>query len=123
VETLAVVGEKMAKYKLKIAARQFFDKKFHDKVEPLDYWHDRFINATLLDEVEKVFVELGHQVDDVRTDISGWRSNHNEPKALFYFTVNVMDITSREYDQINRAEVLDEIQAVLNRYFKESSLD
>ena len=108
----------MGKYKLKKEARQFFDEKYHTKIYPLSIWEKELISINLLDEVENVYVDYGVKTSPNSSNLSGWSSNDGNPKAHFEFTVNVLDIENRSYESVKVAEVIDEIQKVLNKYFK-----
>lgn len=103
------------KYKLKKDARQFFDEKYHEKIQPLEYWNEITVHKNLLDEVERCYIDYGHEFG-TRTDLSGWTSIGN--KAEFRFTLNVTDINNTDYDKVNVAELMDEMQKVCNKYFK-----
>lgn len=107
----------MSHYKLKKEARQFFEEKFHKEVKPLKYWESLIISERLLDEVDKVYIEYGKKIGD-RTELCGWSSNDGYPVARFEFTVYVNDMSDTNYENVKVSDVMDEIQAVLNKYFK-----
>lgn len=65
-----------------------------------------------------VYVDYGVKTSPNGYNLSGWSSNNGNPKAHFEFTVNVLDIEIRSYESVKVAEVIDEIQKVLNKYFK-----
>lgn len=108
----------MTRYKLKKAARQFFDKKLHEEIKPLEFWNKKTISANLLDEVDKVYIDFGIKRSESTTDLKGWNNNNEDPNAHFHFTVYVNDMQYVDYKNIEIAEVMDEIQKVLNVYFK-----
>lgn len=104
-------------YKLKKEARQFFPGDLSYKTMPLERWESLIIPVNLLDEVEKVYIDFGRK-DGIRTDLRGWSSNDGSPNAHFEFTVRVNDIENEEYKEVSIPDVMDEIQKVLNKYFK-----
>ncbi len=108
----------MNKYRLKKDARQFFDEKFHDKISSLEFWEKEIISINLLDEVENVYVEYGIKSSENGTSLKGWGDGYGNPKAQFHFTVNVKDISCKKYDTVKIPELMDEMQKVLNRFFK-----
>ena len=108
----------MAKYKLKKEARQFFDEKFHEKIYPLDVWKKEVISIKLLDEVDNVYIDFGIKSSESGTSLQGWCSDNGNPKAHFHFTVNVTDISNSNYESVNIPHVMDEMQKMLNKYFK-----
>lgn len=107
------------KFKLKKQARQFFDEKYHKAIKELKYWQEEKIRSELLDEVDAVYVDYGHEhtlSSGTRcSDLSGWDSE----KAQFKFTVNILDIKNTDYEKIKVAEMMDEIQKTLNKYVKQ----
>lgn len=111
----------MARYKLKKEARQFFEENLHKEIKPLQFWLDERISERLLDEVDKVYINYGIKTSESAAQLCGWSSNNGEPNAHFHFTVIVDDMSLNDYKNIEIAEVMDEIQKVLNKYFKECS--
>lgn len=111
----------MSKYKLKKEARQFFEEKLHKEIKPLKFWNEETISERLLDEVDKVYVDYGIKASESRTDLCGWSSNNGEPNAHFEFTVRVNDMPNDDYKNVKIADVMDEIQKVLNKHFKKWS--
>lgn len=108
------------KYKLKIDARRFFDEKHHTDVCELKYWKDHEIPIQVLDEVDRVYIDLGHEYSlstgTKSRSISGWKNDGKE--AHLNFSLKVLDIEHKEYKSINVPEVMDEIQKVVNKYFR-----
>jgi len=49
------------KYKLKVEARKFFDEKHHTEMYDLKTWNAMGIPIQVLDEVEMVYIEYGHE--------------------------------------------------------------
>ena len=109
----------MTKFRLKKEARQFFKEKFHYEVKPLDYWESHIISPNLLDEVDRVYVEFGTKYTESETKLKGWSSNNGDPNAYFNFTVYVNNMGAKDYRNVNIPDVMDEIQKVLNRFFKD----
>lgn len=103
------------KYKLKPEARQFFGDKYHTQIGDLKLWKSTGIPIELLDEVELVYVQLGHERDN-SSSLCGW--SLKGPEAHFHFTIKVRDIDNTQYQEIDRAKLIDEIQKVTNRFFK-----
>lgn len=112
----------MTKFRLKKEARQFFEQKdFIRSILPLSVWVDHHrIPEELLEIVEPVYVSYGHErisPTGVRTaNLAGWSGE--EKQAHFEFTVWVNDIEAEDYGNIKVAELMDEMQKVLNRYFR-----
>ncbi len=113
----------MTKYKLKKKARQFFDEKFHEKIFSLEFWQKETISINLLEEVENVYVDYGIKSSELGTSLKGWDSNNGNPKAQFHFTVNVNEISNKNYDRVKIPELMDEMQKVLNKFFKRFTND
>jgi hypothetical protein len=111
-----------AKYKLKKEARQFFDSKYHTAIYPLSIWQKEGIPIQLLEEVQRVHIQSGHKKEcsdgTEYTNISSWNKDRNH-SSEFMFTVHVKDVKCSEHDKISVAEMMDEMQRVLNRYFKQ----
>jgi hypothetical protein len=103
-------------YRLKKEARQFFGEQEKGAAKPLDWWQGQCISRVLLDEVEMVYVQYGQVVDALRTSLCG----HEGPKqkAHFHFTVYIEGMSDKEYDKVDVIAVMDEVQKVLNRFFK-----
>lgn len=104
------------KYKLKVKARIFFDDKFHTSVEALSWWENHVIGLPLLDEVNKIYVEYGHEASPKCKMLKGWSSEGGI--AHFPFTVNINEVTCKDHEEVDVCEVMDEIQKVLDKYFK-----
>lgn len=110
----------MDKYRLKPDARKFFDKKLHHENQKMIWWQKYYgIPIELLDEVEMVYIDYGHsyklESGTKTANLQGWQSDGR--KARFHFTVKIDDIEHKDYDKINLADVMQEIQTVLNDYF------
>lgn len=106
----------MKKYKLKADARKFFKKDFSTQVKDLIWWNKNLISEELLDECSMVTVEYGHKRNESYTTLSGWDGNTKEAK--FEFTVKVLDMENKDYTGVKVCCVMDEIQKVLDKYFK-----
>lgn len=106
------------KYKLKVNARQFFSKEYARHIEPMTFWKSVEVPIQLLDEVDLVYVDYGHEsVLDSGTkynSLSGWRKE----EADFKFTIKVQEMTSKEYNEVNIHELMDEFQKIANKFFK-----
>ena len=114
-----------SKYRLKKEARQFFDKKYHDKINNLKQWNSYGIPIQVLNEVERVYIDYGHdrlsEKGDVKSSsLSGWESKQKDSdgQAHYCFTVKVQDISRVTNEKVEACKLLDEIQKVLNKYFK-----
>lgn len=103
------------KYKLKEAARQFFDKDTARRIDTLDCWQKQTIPIQLLEEVSNVHIEYGHK-NGIRTDLCEWK-NEGEV-AEFKFTVVVSEIGNKDYESVSIPYVMDKIQKVLDEVFK-----
>jgi len=107
--------------KLKKKARQFFEIQYHKEIKPLKFWQSLNIHLNLLDEVELCYIDYGHteklSESATCTSLCGWTYEGN--KATFRFTLNVSDIEHSQYDKVKIAEVMDEMQKVANKYFKD----
>ncbi len=108
----------MEKYKLKVAARQFFKKSLHDDIYELSIWKKEGIPIELLDEVDKVYINYGHE----RTHRDGYKSSDlqgwDKEKAEFKFTIIFPEMDYNDYDKVSIPELMDEMQKVTNRFFK-----
>lgn len=108
-------------YKLKEAARPFFGSRKHSAVQTLERWQSEYIGRELLEECSRVHVTYGRATrrDDngkvTSSDLSGWSSFGNI--AHFDFTVHLSDVNNRDYERIEIAPLMDEIQKVLDRHF------
>jgi hypothetical protein len=105
----------MKKYKLKKEARNFFVDKFHTVNETLEWWNKNLINIELLDEVPMVYVERGRWTGESSRSLSQF----SKDGAIFEFTVHAPDLKMKDYEEMKTAELMDEIQRVLNKYFLE----
>jgi len=106
------------KFRLKKEARQFFAESQRNQIQEIEYWKREAIHENLLEEVECVYVERGIKTNG-RTDISGWNSGEGCPESRFYFTVNILDSSHPEYQQIDTIELLDTIQSAVNSFVKD----
>lgn len=108
------------KFRLKKETRKYFDEKYHYSIQDLKQWQSECIRKELLDEVEQVYVDYGHEYRSSSLigckDLSGWESKDN--KANFKFTINILDIKHSVYEKINISELMDEIQKSINKYVK-----
>jgi hypothetical protein len=107
----------MTKYRLKKEARQFFDDKFHRYAEPMKFWTNHKIHRNLLEEVELVHIEYGHlekaDKNSQIIDLCSWENN----EAVFRFILRVNEINNYKFDAVKIAELMDEMQKVVNGYF------
>lgn len=110
------------KFKLKPEARQFFSKDIAESIKPIEFWKERGIHINLLDAVDSVYIEYGIKYDKNSTRLATWQSNKGNPKAVFFFTVHVNEISAREYRKFSIPKMMDEMQKVVNT-FVEKSLD
>ena len=106
----------MKKYRLKKEARQFFDGELGKEIQPIKYWNSKTIPIELLDEVERVWVVLGHENGN-STSLDGWTSQRGG-EAHFHFTIKAMDIENSDYNAVKIPELMDEIQKACNKFFK-----
>lgn len=109
----------MIKYKLKKEARQFFKNDLHEKIYTLETWNKQGMPINILDEVDRVHIEYGIKTSEHGTDLKGWSSNDGNPKGHFHFTVNVSDIDNDKYEDISVPKLMDEMQKVINSFFKQ----
>jgi hypothetical protein len=100
-------------YKLNPDARRFFDEKFHTQVKELKWWNEQGIPVNILDEMPAVYLTFGHERDN-STALSGWDNNG----AHFHFTIKIADMSSESYNKTIVPAIMDEIQKVLDRHFK-----
>ena len=103
-------------YQLKKEARQFFEHLSKFK-KPIEFWERNNVHENLLQEVETVYITHGSQLSDAGTHLSSWYSNDGDPIGKMYFTVNINGLPFAEFEKINEAEMMDEMQKVLNLYF------
>lgn len=113
-------------YKLKKDARHFFqgstlvDVSLAREIKPLEWWEDNNIHSLLLDEIPLVYVSYGHErVSDsgiVSRDLKGWSGP--EKSSKFNFTILVSDPEGAVYKDVKIEEVMDQIQWVLDKFFK-----
>ncbi len=113
------------KFKLKVDARKFFDEKYHEKIMAQQDWEHNCIPLQLLDEVERVYIDYGH--DRLNSDkkcassnLCGWESKQkdSEGQSHYQFTLKIQDISNKEYQKVNVPILMDELQKVANTYFK-----
>jgi len=105
----------MKKYKLKPDARKFFDEKYNTVIETIEWWNRKQFPIQLLDEVPAVFVRLGRQTSECSRNIT----QYSKDGAVFEFTVHAPDLTIQDYEKMKTHELMDEIQKVLDKYFKD----
>lgn len=113
----------MKKYKLKEQARQFFDEQLHKEIESIEYWKKKEIPHQLLDEVPIVYIEYGHQENNkdgngaIVKHLNSW--NGDKRVGEFRFTLKVSDIGYVQADRVNISELMDAMQGVTDRFFKD----
>ena len=103
------------KYRLKKEAREFFEKHYHTDIKSIESWKSCCIPRQLLEKVENVYIDYGIWENPNTLSIKSWDRRNG---GKFEFTVYVNDMTNEEYKNVNMSEVMDEIQKVLNNYFK-----
>ena len=107
------------KYKLKKEARQFFDENLHNEIKTKEFWEKQLISIALLDEVDRVYIDYGRRTSQNSANLCGWSSNNGiVPEAHFDFTVKVSDIDYKDYVKVKPSDLMDEMQKVLNRFFR-----
>ncbi len=110
----------MEKFKLKVAARQFFSDSYTKRIEEMKFWKSVGIPKELLDEVDNVYIEYGHEKTlesgNKSSTLCGWDGNKKE--ADFRFTVKVQDISHTNYDKCDIPKLMDKMQKVVNEFFK-----
>ena len=104
------------KYKLKKEARQFFDEKHHTNIYPIEVWKKEGIHINLLDEVDRVYIDYGIKFSESGTGLKGHSGEKKE--AHYEFTIRVLDMDYKEYENVKVAPLMDELQKVCDRYFK-----
>ena len=106
------------KYKLKVDARKFFTKEYSRHIEPIRFWESVNIHINLLDEVDTVYVDYGHESvlesGTKTSSLSGW----NKDFADFRFAIKFPEMKHDQYEKVKIHELMDEFQKVANRYFK-----
>ncbi len=109
----------MQKYRLKKEVREFFKDKFSTDIYSLETWRSYTIPEEILELVPKVHIIYGNEyITSSGTKVSSLKGCSGPDKeAKFHFTIVFSDITFNEYDEVDVAEVMDEIQQVLNRRF------
>ncbi len=107
------------KYKLKVDARKFFSKEYARHIEPMTFWKSVEVPIQLLDEVDLVYVDYGHESvlesGTKYSSLSGWSGQEG---AQYKFTIKVQDMKNAEYEKVNIHELMDEFQKVANRFFR-----
>lgn len=113
-------------FRLKKDARQFFDKKFLTSIMPLKSWQANNVHENALEEVDKIYISYGHtDVENFCTQLKGWSGFAPKNSAKFFFTINVLDVESKEYEFIKDShisELMDRLQNVINDYIAEKEL-
>lgn len=111
----------MNKYRLKKEARQFFKPDMALRISPMSFWEKETVHPALLDEVERVNVTYGKQTGMDSRTMSNWKSDDGDGKSVanFFFTVTLNDCTNEEYNDVNVAELMDKIQAAINKHFEQ----
>lgn len=107
------------KFKLKKEARQFFDEYLHRRTQSLESWAEANIPIQLLDKTDLCYVYFGYDEeteDRIHTILTQWENDGK--KADFRFTLRIEDMESADYHKVKISEVMDEIQKVVNEYFK-----
>lgn len=104
------------KYKLKKEVRHLFSSQLREEIKTLDRWHRENIGIEILDELPCVYVEygIGKGENPKITSLRGWGND----KGNFHFTIVVTDLDNQEYEKVKVPEMMDEIQKVLNKYFR-----
>lgn len=112
-------------YKMKKDARHFFQNSLEHKdhsseIKPLKWWEENSIHPALLDEVPLVYVSYGHErvseLGTISRDLRGWSSP--DKSSRYNFTIICSDPDGYIYQNIKIEEVMDQIQGVLDKYFK-----
>lgn len=106
------------KFKLKKEARAFFKEYLGRRIQTLESWNKDNIPIQLIEKTDLCYVYFGHDEkteDGVHTMLNKWESDGK--CADFRFTLRIDDIEYKEYNSVEIAEVMDEIQVVLNKYF------
>jgi hypothetical protein len=101
-------------YKLNSDARRFFDEKYHTEVKELKWWNDQGIPINILDEMPVVYLTFGVKTSEYSVSLSEWGNGVGK----FHFTVNVDKIDLKTQETVSRSMLMDEIQKVLDRHFK-----
>ena len=105
----------MEKYKLKVDARRFFNDKYYKLNEPLEYWDKLKIPIQLLDEVDLVYVDYGIKTNESSQTLCGYKLEYSH----FNFKLVLDNITYKKYNSVEIHKLMDEIQKVTNKYFKD----
>lgn len=114
------------KFKLKAEARRFFneDEKLNMEIRELAWWKEHLIRQEFLQEVSRIYVDFGHEKISSTglksSQLSGWNSIGEE--AHFNFTVKVLEIPNKQYRDMKIPELMDEIQMVIDKFFKNSGM-
>ena len=108
------------KYKLKPTALQFFSDRYHTEINTLSWWKNLTIPEELLDHVDRCYVYYGHITEKSEntkvTSLSAWSSSKNNGEARFDFSLYITDIENNVYANINTRELMDKIQATVNKH-------
>ena len=109
----------MQKYKLKVEARQFFNDSYAKEIKDKDSWKNLGIPIELLNEVNNVYIQYGHEENLSKSTVTSLRSwDGHKQKAEFRFTIKVQDIDNENYNNCNIPKLMDEMQEVVNNFFK-----
>jgi hypothetical protein len=119
----------MTKFRLKKEARQFFDEKYHKIIWPENTWKEQKFMLELLEPVERVYIECGHEnrTEDQKirsVSNSGWsRTGEHDGESRFHFTIKIQDVDYLDHERkINPTELMDMVQATVNDYIKRKGL-
>lgn len=107
-------------YRLKKEAVPFFEYKFKNRAEKMDFWRDNHISSEALEQAPKAYIKLGIKTSDISTTISGWEG----PKSLtdIAFTLMINDTSNAYYHKFtqdgNVRELLEELEKTANEFIK-----
>jgi len=108
----------MNKFRLKKEAVPFFNEKHATSIYNYSVWKDLQVEMKALEEVQDVYVKLGHQsLTTNGSSLCGW----NDKGSHFHFTIYFPSSKHREHDEFSKGrnvrEMIDKIQNSLDTFF------
>lgn len=102
------------KYRLKKEVYNYFPPSYYSETLTIEKWTSKMVPETMLDKVERVYVQYGHG-DDSFKSLGGYSRERRESEIRF--TVILSDSDHDEFSDMCIDQVMGKIQAVLNNHF------
>lgn len=109
-------------YRLNPDVRKFFKQDWATNTLPMSAWRERGVSKEILDEMSSVFITYGikDNKDGNTAMLSSWS---RERGAEIHFTLHLPNLSNREYDTVDRAKLMDLLQAEADKFFKNFHLN